>query len=206
MDNWVSAAIGCIGAIIGALVTGIAQIHTTRKTIQNSQKEFAEKIDQIREEQRKEAVANAVKHFNAENERFYDGLRQEILFYDRLFNELHYLNNITHPKSQERRISIGHPHIDSKISEILDGVSLPGDISTLLGALRSNLTMYETALASGTSPEILEEEIIKIHRLLAPINNESFENYARAQDFLRKHEEKQGQAALKDIQYSGKTL
>lgn len=205
MDNWGSAAIGCIGAIIGALVAGIVQIYTTRKTIQNSQKEFSEKIDQMREEQRKEAVSNAVKHFNAENERFYEGIRQKILFYDQLYNELHYLNNITHPNNQERRMSIGYPHIDSKISEIVGGVSLPQDISALLGALRSNLAMYETALSSGVSPEILEEEINKIHRLIDPINNECFENYANAQTSLREYERRQGNETLKNMQQSGKS-
>lgn len=198
MDNWVSAAIGCIGAIIGALVAGIAQIYTTRKTIQNSQKEFSEKIDQMREDQRKEAVANATKYFNSENERFYEGLRQQILFYDRLLNELYYLNNITHPKNQERRMSIGYPHIDNNISEIVGNVSLHGRISTLLGALRSNLAMYETALVAGSASEVLEEEIDKIYKLIGAINDESFENYANAQTALREYELTRGKEKLKN--------
>ena len=40
----------------------------------------------------------------AETNRFYEELIKEMMFYDSLLNELHYLNNIANPKGKEFRI------------------------------------------------------------------------------------------------------
>ena len=99
------ALVGLIGAFIGALIPAIIQFITTRQTIKTSNEQFKSqldlnykehqrKINQIQEEQKRVAYEKASKEFQAENNRFYDSLYRGIQFYDRLLNELHYLNNI----------------------------------------------------------------------------------------------------------------
>ena len=59
-----------VGAAVGVLISGIVQIYVTRKTLQNSQKEFEAKIQQMREEQRRVVLEELKRLFYAENTRF----------------------------------------------------------------------------------------------------------------------------------------
>ena len=48
-------------------------------------------------------------------------LIKEMMFYDSLLNELHYLNNIANPKDKEFRIKRAYPHIDNNIKDLVGG-------------------------------------------------------------------------------------
>ena len=89
--------------------------------MEKSQKEYAEKIEQLREEQRKANLKKANDKVQAETNRFYEELIKEMMFYDSLLNELHYLNNIANPKDKEFRIKRAYPHIDNNIKDLVGG-------------------------------------------------------------------------------------
>lgn len=103
--------------------------------MEQSQKEYAEKIEQLRDEQKKANLEKANVKLQAETNRFYEELMKEIVFYDRLLNELHYLINIASPKEKEFRIKGAYPHIDNNIKDLIGDVSLHQNIAKLLGAL-----------------------------------------------------------------------
>ena len=118
----ISAFIGFVSAVIVAIIAGIFQLRIAKKNreiqekqleesrnqffmqMEQSQKEYAEKIEQLREEQRKANLEKANDKLQAETNRFYEELIKEMMFYDSLLNELHYLNNIANPKDKEFRI------------------------------------------------------------------------------------------------------
>ena len=156
--------------------------------MEKSQKEYAEKIEQLREEQRKANLEKANDKLQAETNRFYEKLIKEMMFYDSLLNELHYLNNIANPKDKEFRIKRAYPHIDNNIKDLVGDVSLHQNIAKLLGALRANISLYNSALEQGTGSDVLEEALNKIYNLIDPINTERFENYTNAQTSLRNFE------------------
>ena len=129
----ISAFIGFVSAVIVAIIAGIFQLRIAKKNreiqekqleesrnqffmqMEKSQKEYAEKIEQLREEQRKANLEKANDKLQAETNRFYEELIKEMMFYDSLLNELHYLNNIANPKDKEFRIKSAYPHIDNNI-------------------------------------------------------------------------------------------
>jgi hypothetical protein len=113
---------------------------------------------------------------------------KEIVFYDCLLNELHYLNNIANPKGKEFRIKGAYPHIDNNIKDLLGDVSLPPYIAKLVGALRAKISLYNIALEQGADSEVLEEALKRVYDLIDPINTERFKNYSEAQNSVRKHE------------------
>lgn len=202
----ISAFIGFVSAVIVAIIAGIFQLRIAKKNreiqekqleesrnqffmqMEKSQKEYAEKIEQLREEQRKANLEKANDKLQAETNRFYEELIKEMMFYDSLLNELHYLNNIANPKDKEFRIKRAYPHIDNNIKDLVGDVSLHQNIAKLLGALRANISLYNSALEQGTGSDVLEEALNKIYNLIDPINTERFENYTNAQTSLRNFE------------------
>ena len=202
----ISAFIGFGSAVIVAIIAGIFQLRIAKKNreiqekqieesrkqffiqMEQSQKEYAEKIEQIREEQRKANLEKANDKLQAQTNRFYEELIKEMVFYDSLLNELHYLNNIANPKGKEFRIKGAYPHIDNNIKDLVGNVSLHQDIAKLLGALRAKITLYNVALEQGADSNVLEESLKRVYDLIDPINTERFENYANAQTSLRKFE------------------
>lgn len=208
------AIVGLIGAFIGALIPSIIQIITTRQTnrISNEQfkaqmdlnyKEYSRRIDEIRAEQKRVAYEKASKEFQAENNRFYADKIREIQFYDRLLNELNYLNNISHPKQKEERMEIGvYPAIPNRVYNMVDDVELPGNIAKLIGALRAKIDNYNAAVIKGVSADTLEELLSKIYSLIGPINDERFESFSNAQTLIRDHEIAAGREQLKSLDLS----
>jgi len=214
LQTLLSALIGVGSAIIVTVLSGIIQLSIARKSrklaetqFEASRREFSEKmkqaqienaerIAQLQEEQKKSRVENASRLLQAETNRFYDALKNEMAFYERLLNELHYLNNITSPRNKDQRLSCSYPYIDNNIQELVGDISLHQDIAKLLGALRANISMYNTALKQGKTPDVLEESIDRIHVLISPINDERFKNYADAQSALRKHEAEKAKQTL----------
>lgn len=71
---------------------------------------------------------------------------------------------------------------------LVGDVSLHQNIAKLLGALRANISLYNSALEQGTGSDVLEEALNKIYNLIDPINTERFENYTNAQTSLRNFE------------------
>ena len=197
MNELWTALIGFLGAIFGSLISGLIEIYVTRKTLQNAKDEFNANIMQMREQERKEAEEKAEQFFNNENNKFYDMLVEEMLAYDRLRNELHYLNNLTHPNRRKDMSAIEiYPRIDNVISQIVGNVQLPGDIAALLGALRSNISYYNAALDKNLSSEIMEKLLNNIYKVIGPINDEIFTSYANAQSAIRKHDIERGKKEL----------
>lgn len=206
MENIISAFIGFGSAVIVAIIAGIFQLKIAKKNreiqekqleesrkqffaqMEQSQKENSKKVEQFLEEQRKANLEKANDKLQAETKRFYNNLIEEMLFYDRLLNELHYLNNIANPKWREFRVNGAYPYIDDNVKDIIGSVSLHQDIAKLLGALRANISLYNSALERGADSEILEEALERVYNLIDPINTEGFENYSNAQANLRKHE------------------
>ena len=206
IQSIISAFIGFGSAVIVAILAGIFQLRIAKKNreiqekqleesrkhffaqMEQSQKENSERIEQFLEEQRKANLEKANEKLQAETERFYNSLIEEMLFYDRLLNELHYLNNIANPKWREFRVNGAYPYIDDNVKDIIGSVSLHQDIAKLLGALRANISLYNSALERGADSEILEESLERVYNLIDPINTEGFENYSNAQANLRKHE------------------
>lgn len=202
----ISAFIGFGSAVIVAIIAGIFQLRIAKKNreiqekqleesrkhffvqMEQSQKEYAEKIEQLREEQRKANLEKANDKLQAQTNRFYEELIKEMVFYDSLLNELHYLNNITNPKGKEFRIKGAYPHIDNNIKDLVGDVSLHQDIAKLLGALRAKITLYNVALEQGADSNVLEEALKRVYDLIDPINTERLKNYANAQTSLRKSE------------------
>jgi len=202
----ISAFIGFGSAVIVAIIAGIFQLRIAKKNreiqekqleesrkqffvqIEQSQKEYDEKIEQLREEQRKANLEKANDKLKAETNRFYEELIKEMVFYDSLLNELHYLNNIANPKDKEFRIKGAYPHIDNNIKDLVGDVSLHQDIAKLLGALRAKISLYNVALEQGADSNVLEEALKRVYDLIDPINTERFENYTNAQTSLRKFE------------------
>lgn len=202
----ISAFIGFGSAVIAAIIAGIFQLRIAKKNreiqekqleesrkqfliqMEQSQKEYAEKIEQLREEQRKINLEKANDKLQAETNRFYEGLIKEMMFYDSMLNELHYLNNIANPKGKEIRIKGAYPHIDNNMKDLVGDVSLNQNIAKLLGALRANISLYNSALEQGADSDALEEILNKIYNLIDPINTESFENYANARTSLKNFE------------------
>lgn len=203
---FISALIGFVSAVIVAIIAGIFQLKIAKKNIEiqekqleesrnqflmqmeKSQKEYVEKIEQLRKEQRKANLEKANDKLQAETNRFYEELIKEMVFYDSLLNELHYLNNIANPKDKEFRIKSTYPHIDNNIKNLVGNVSLHQNIAKLLGALRSNISLYNSALKQGACFDVLEEALNRIYNLIDPINTELFENYTNAQTLLRNFE------------------
>lgn len=206
IQSIISAFIGFGSAVIVAILAGIFQLRIAKKNreiqekqleesrkqffaqMEQSQKENSERIEQFLEEQRKANLEKANEKVQAETKRFYNNLIEEMLFYDRLLNELHYLNNIANPKWREFRVNGAYPYIDDNVKDIIGSVSLHQDIAKLLGALRANISLYNSALERGADSEILEEALERVYNLIDPINTERFENYSNAQANLRKHE------------------
>ena len=206
MENIISAFIGFGSAVIVAIIAGIFQLKIAKKNreiqekqleesrkqffaqMEQSQKENSKKVEQFLEEQRKANLEKANDKLQAETKKFYNNLIEEMLFYDRLLNELHYLNNIANPKWREFRVNGAYPYIDDNVKDIIGSVSLHQDIAKLLGALRANISLYNSALERGADSEILEEALERVYNLIDPINTEGFENYSNAQANLRKHE------------------
>ena len=212
----ISAFIGFGSAVIVAIIAGIFQLRIAKKSseiqekqleesrkqflvqMEQSQKEYTEKIEQLREEQRKANLEKANDKLQAETNRFYNELLKEMQFYDRLLNELHYLNNIAAPRSKEFRVKGVYPHIDNNLNNIIGDVSLHQNIAKLLGALRANISLYNAALEQGADSGVLEEALNKIYNLIDPINTERFENYANAQTSLRNFEIMTAERILND--------
>lgn len=206
IQSIISAFIGFGSAVIVAILAGIFQLRIAKRNreiqekqleqsreefivrMEQSQKEYADKIEQLREEQRKANLEKANVKLQAETNRFYEELMKEMVFYDRLLNELHYLNNIANPKDKEFRIKGAYPHIDNNIKDLIGDVSLHQDIAKLLGALRAKISLYNIALEQRADSEVLEEALKRVYDLIDPINTERFENYSNAQTNLRKHE------------------
>lgn len=206
IQSIISAFIGFGSAVIVAILAGIFQLRIAKKNreiqekqleesrkqffaqTEQSQKENNKRIEQFLEEQRKANLEKANEKLQAETKRFYNNLIEEMLFYDRLLNELHYLNNIANPKWREFRVNGAYPYIDDNVKDIIGSVSLHQDIAKLLGALRANISLYNSALERGADSEILEEALERVYNLIDPINTEGFENYSNAQAKLRKHE------------------
>lgn len=206
VQSIISAFIGFGSAVIVAILAGIFQLRIAKRNrdiqekqleeskkqflaqMEQSQKEYVEKIEQLREEQRKANLEKANDKLQAETNRFYEELMKEMVLYDRLLNELHYLNNIANPKGKEFRIKGAYPHIDNNIRDLIGDVSLHQDIAKLLGALRAKISLYNIALEQGASSDVLEEALKRVYNLIDPINTEMFEDYANAQASLRKHE------------------
>lgn len=211
METYIVAIIGVLGVIVGAIISGTFQLFATNKSIKNAEKqfksqmiqtktEFYAKLEQIQDEQKSVVIAIASEKLEAQNNRFYCDLREEMKCYDRLLNELHYLNNITHPKGKQMRMSfVEYPHIINSIRDIVGDTNLHQDIAKLLGALRCNIDLYNSALESEAIPETLEEALSRIYKLIGPINEERFENYAVAQSALRKYEVDKAQEQLQQI-------
>lgn len=206
IQSIISAFIGFGSAVIVAILAGIFQLRIAKRNreiqekqleesrrqflaqMEQSQKEHRKKMEQFFEEQRKAILEKANDKLQAETKRFYDSLIEEMLLYDRLLNELHYLNNIANPKWKEFRVKGAYPYIDNNVKDIIGSVSLHQNIAKLLGALRANISLYNSALERGADSEILEEALERIYGLIEPINTERFENYSNAQSNLRKHE------------------
>ena len=206
IQSIISTFIGFGSAVIVAILAGIVQLRIAKKNreiqekqleesrkqffaqMEQSQKENSERIEQFLEEQRKANLEKANEKLQAETKRFYNNLIEEMLFYERLLNELHYLNNIANPKWREFRVNGAYPYIDDNVKDIIGSVSLHQDIAKLLGALRANISLYNSALERGADSEILEEALERVYNLIDPINTEGFENYSNAQANLRKHE------------------
>lgn len=206
IQSIISAFIGFGSAVIVAILAGILQSKIAKKNreiqekqleesrkqffvqMEQSQKEYSKRIEQFLEEQRKAKLERANDKLQAETKRFYNNLIEEMQFYDRLLNELHYLNNIANPKWREFRVKGAYPYIDDNVKDIIGSVSLHQNIMKLLGALRANISLYNSALEQGADSEILEETLERVYRLIDPINTERFENYSNAQANLRKHE------------------
>lgn len=206
IQSIISAFIGFGSAVIVAILAGIFQLRIAKKNreiqekqleesrkqffaqTEQSQKENNKRIEQFLEEQRKANLEKANEKLQAETKRFYNNLIEEMLFYDRLLNELHYLNNIANPKWREFRVNGAYPYIDDNVKDIIGSLSLHQDIAKLLGALRANISLYNSALERGADSEILEEALERVYNLIDPINTEGFENYSNAQANLRKHE------------------
>lgn len=191
----ISALIGFGSAVIVAILAGIFQLSIARKNrkiaekqFEQSRKEYAEKIEQLRKEERLANIEKANDKLQAQTNRFNNDLIKEMLLYDRLLNELHYLNNIANPKHKEFRVKGAYPYIDNNVKDIIGDVSLHQNIAKLLGALRANISLYNAALEQGADSEVLEEALKNVYSLIDPINTEGFENYANAQNSLRKHE------------------
>lgn len=206
IQSIISAFIGFGSAVIVAIIAGIVQLKTAKKNreiqekqleesrkqffaqMEQSQKENSKRIEQFLEEQRKANLEKANEKLQAETKRFNNNLIEEMLFYDRLLNELHYLNNIVNPKWREFRVNGAYPYIDDNIKDIIGSVSLHQDIAKLLGALRANISLYNSALKRGADSEILEEALERVYNLIDPIDTERSKNYSNAQANLRKHE------------------
>ena len=206
IQSIISAFIGFGSAVIVAILAGTFQLRIAKKNreiqekqleesrkqffaqMEQSQKENSKRIEQFLEEQRKANLEKANDKLQAETKRFYDNLIEEMLLYNRLLNELHYLNNIANPKWREFRVKGAYPYIDDNVKDIIGSVSLHQNIAKLLGALRANISLYNSALERGTDSEILEEALERVYNLIDPINTEGFENYSNAQANLRKHE------------------
>ena len=89
----ISAFIGFVSAVIVAIIAGIFQLRIAKKNreiqekqleesrnqffmqMEKSQKEYAEKIEQLREEQRKANLEKANDKLQAETNRFYEELK-----------------------------------------------------------------------------------------------------------------------------------
>lgn len=191
----IGALIGFGSAVIVAILAGIFQLRIAKrnreiqeKQLKESRSQFRAQLDQILEEQRKAILEKADEKFQAETKRFYDNVNEELLLYSRLLNEIHYLNNITTPKWKEFRVEGAYPYIDNNVKDIVGSVELPQNIAKLLGALRAKISLYNSALERGADPKTLEKALERVHDLIAPINNEMFENYSSALTKLRKHE------------------
>jgi hypothetical protein len=216
IQNIISALIGFGSAIIVAIIAGIFQLRIAKRNreiqekqieqsreefiarMEQSQKEYAEKIEKLREDQKKSNLEKVNDKLQAETNRFYEELMKEIVFYDRLLNELHYLNNIANPKDKEFRIKGAYPHIDNNIKDLVGDVSLHQDIAKLLGALRAKISLYNVALEQGADTNVLEEALKRVYDLIDPINTERFENYANAQTNLRNFEIKTAKQIIQE--------
>lgn len=216
IQNIISALIGFGSAIIVAIIAGIFQLRIAKRNreiqekqieqsreefiarMEQSQKEYAEKIEKLREDQKKSNLEKANDKLQAETNRFYEELMKEIVFYDRLLNELHYLNNIANPKDKEFRIKGAYPYIDNNIKDLVGEVSLNQNIAKLLGSLRAKISLYNVALEQGADTNVLEEALKRVYDLIDPINTERFENYANAQTNLRNFEIKTAKQIIQE--------
>lgn len=204
-NNIISAFIGLGSAIIVAILTGIFQMVIERKNrkiaeqqFEQSKKEYAEKMNQMFQEQRRYNVDKARVLFQSEMNRFYEGLVKEVQLYEAMFNELHYLNNIVGSKSKEFCTKGAYPYIDNNIRDIVGEISLPQNIAKLLGALRANISLYNAALEKEVESVVLQEGLQRISNLINPIYTECFTNYANAQEALRNYEHKIGARILEE--------
>lgn len=203
------ACVGLAGVIIGSLITGMFQINTTKKTIKSteaqfqqqltqSKNEFDAKIEQLNQDYQKCIREQVELSLNAENDRFYQGLLNELAFYAFLLNELYFLNNFSHIKNKDIRMSkYIYPIINNTLSDKMESVELRSNIATLLGALRTNIDYYNTAVTNKADAETLETILAKIFSLISPIREEQFENYGIAQTTLRNMEVENAKKRIK---------
>lgn len=77
--------------------------------MEQSQKEYAEKIEQLQEEQRKANLKKANDKLQAEKNRFYDELIKEMAFYDSLLND-YTISIISHIQMAKNFVLKEHIH------------------------------------------------------------------------------------------------
>ena len=211
MEQYYIALIGFAGLIVAEIVSGIIQIRNTNRTIKIAQNQFNVQMEQnkdkylsqlkrMRDEQKQIVVDTALEYFNGQSNRYYSELDKRIHFYEKLSNELFYINSITHPNNSQIRIELyAYPVIANNIGEIVNDNPLSIDVAYLLGALRCNIDLYNAILKNGASPESLEEAMARIYNLTEPINQICYENCLSDQSIKRKNEVEKGEDILKNI-------
>lgn len=211
MEQYYIALIGFAGLIVAEIVSGIIQIRNTNRTIKIAQNQFNVQMEQnkdkylsqlkrMRDEQKQIVVDTALEYFNGQSNRYYSELDKRIHFYEKLSNELFYINSISHPNNSQIRIELyAYPVIANNIGEIVNDNPLSIDVAYLLGALRCNIDLYNATLKNGASPESLEEAMARIYNLIEPINQICYENYLSDQSNKRKNEVEKGKDILKNI-------
>lgn len=211
MEQYYIALIGFAGLIVAEIVSGIIQIRNTNRTIKTAHNQFNVQMEQnkdkylsqlkrMRDEQKQIVVDTALEHFNGQSNRYYSELDKRIHFYEKLSNELFYINSISHPNNSQIRIELyAYPVIANNIGEIVNDNPLSIDVAYLLGALRCNIDLYNAILKNGASPESLEEAMARIYNLIEPINQICYENCLSDQSIKRKNEVEKGEDILKNI-------
>lgn len=206
-NNIMTAIIALIGVVIGALLSGIFQIFLQKQSLKNAnkqfgiqmeqtRKEFSTQIEQMQEEHKRLVSERVNTHFNATSERFYNNAVRELVFYDSLLNELHYLNNLSAPSQKQERLDIGvYPLVSAKIEDMVGDIEVPQNLAKLLGALRCRIDFYNSAVNSRKADSI-ESTLASIHSLINPINSERFDAYASAQKAVRDFELRKGKEEL----------
>lgn len=186
--EWLSAVLGLVGAVVGALITGVVEFVIMRKTFENDYLKFRLEL-----KEKFETVANS------DNEDFYNGWLNELGVYKGLLNELHYLNNIANPKRNYKENGL-YPYIENKIAYIVGDCELPPAMANLLGALRCNIDIYNTLIQQKANIEIIEKAIMQIYNLVSPIREEQFTNYMAIKNSIREYNRNRAENIAKDYQ------